>query len=256
MDVENLLKRKITVTFVTTIVPSIILAFWYMVSITKEETPYHLGASFIGWLALYSMYIGAIVLIYGNLVSIALECLQKKWFIKHTWLYVLLHGFFGLANGLLFQDMSLALAGMIVALFYAFIDRWVYVRAKFQLSTKMFFLFPVLACGLLVGYFQIISDPLPPFTKEDAVAFAADGEGTVTDDFPKNIGKWDGMIDGYHIERETSAKEIGKEKYIITFTERWSKGQEKGSWFLSYEVDRESLTARASEGEYPPYYYE
>ncbi|MFF2856556.1 hypothetical protein [Peribacillus sp. NPDC058002] len=220
----------------------------------KVGTPYNLGGEFLGWLSIYSMYVGAIVLIYGNLVSVGIEYLQKKWFIKHTWLYVLFHGFFGLSNGLFFQETTLALAGMVVALFYAFIDRWLYVRAKVQLSTKMFFLFPVLACGLLSGYFQIISEPLPPFSMEEAVEFATAGNGTVTDVFPENVGKWDGMIDGYHVERETSAKEIGKEKYIITFTERWDKGKEKGSWFFSYEVERGTLSANGGEGGDPPYY--
>ncbi|MFF2458713.1 hypothetical protein [Peribacillus simplex] len=254
MDIESLIKRKITVTYVTTTVTSIILAYLYMAAGIKVETPYNLGGEFLGWLSIYSMYVGAIVLIYGSLVSVGIEYLQKKWFIKHTWLYVLFHGFLGLLNGLFFQETTLALAGMVVALFYALIDRWLYVRDKVQQSPKMFFLFPVLACGLLWGYFQIISEPLPPFSMEEAVEFATAGNGTVTDVFPKNVGKWDEMIHGYHVERETSAKEIGKEKYIITFTERWNKGKEKGSWFFSYEVERGSLTANGGEGAYPPYY--
>ena len=254
MDVESLVKRKITVSYVTTMVTSIFLAYLYMDDGIKAGTPYNLGGEFLGWLSIYSMYVGAIVLIYGNLVSVGIEYLQEKWFIKHTWLYVLFHGFLGLLNGLFFQETTLALAGMVVALFYAFIDRWLYVRDKVQQSTKMFFLFPVLACSLVWGYFQIISEPLPPFSTEEAVESATAGNGTVTDVFPKKVGKWEEMIDGYHVERETSSKEIGKEKYIITFTERWNKGKEKGSWFFSYEVERGSLTANGGEGAYPPYY--
>ncbi|MDF9759410.1 hypothetical protein OKW24_001183 [Peribacillus simplex] len=254
MDGESLVKRKITVSYVTTMVTSIFLAYLYMDDGIKAGTPYNLGGKFLGWLSIYSMYVGAIVLIYGNLVLVGIEYLQEKWFIKHTWLYVLFHGFLGLLNGLLFQETTLALAGMVVALFYAFIDRWLYVRDKVQQSTKMFFLFPVLACSLLWGYFQIISEPLPPFSTEEAVEFATAGNGTVTDVFPKKVGKWEEMIDGYHVERETSSKEIGKEKYIITFTEKWNKGKEKGSWFFSYEVERGSLTANGGEGAYPPYY--
>ena len=253
MHIENLLKRKITTTFVTTSVTSLILAFWYMNSITDEAALYQLGSSFIGWLVLYSLYIGAIVLFYGNLVSIGVDYLQKKWFVFNSLLYILLHGFFGLAIGLVFQNLALALAGMIVGTFYALIDRWVYIRAEEQLSAKPFYLLPVLACGLLTGYFHNISEPMPPFTKEDAVDYATDGEGALTDDFPQNIGKWHGVVGGYHVERETSAYEIGKEKYIIMFTERWEKGKEKGSWNISYNVDRQSLTLQASEGENRPY---
>ena len=254
MDDKSLVKRKITVTYVTTVVISIIFACLYMSSRVKMENPYNLGGEFLSWLIIYSMYVGAIVLIYGNLVSIGLEYSHKKWFIKHTWLYVLLHGMFGLLNGLLFQETALALAGMVVALFYALIDRWLYVREKVQLSLKMFFLFPAVACGLLTGYFQIISEPLPSFTMEDAVESATDALGNVTDIFPKSVGKWNGIIDGYQVERETSAEEIGKDKYIITFTERWEKGKENGSKSFSYEVDRRSLLAKGSSGDEPPYY--
>ena len=254
VDLESLIKRKLTVTFVTIMIPSMILACLYMADRIKSEYPHGLGGSFLGWLSIYSMYIGLIVLIYGDLVSIGLEYLQKKWFEKHIWLYVLLHGFFGLANGWLFQEFTLALSGMIVALFYALIDRWLFVRAKVQKSFKMFLLFPVVICGLLWGYFQIMSEPLPPFTIEDAVEFATDNNGSDTDVFPKNIGKWEGQIDGYYVERETTAKETGKEKYLITFTERWNNGKIKGFWSFSYEVERGSLTASSSEGVEPPYY--
>ncbi len=202
MAAESLIKRKLTATFVTTMIPSMILAYLYMADSVKSEYPHGLGGSFLGWLSMYSMYIGIIVLIYGNLVSVGLEYLQKKWFVKHIWLYVLLHGFFGLANGWLFQEFTLALPGMIVALFYALIDRWLFVRAKVQKSFKMFFLVPFVICGLLWGYFQIMSEP---YTMVDAIEDAA-ANGTVPDVFPKSVGKWEGQIDGYRVERETTAK--------------------------------------------------
>ncbi|WP_156187392.1 hypothetical protein [Peribacillus loiseleuriae] len=99
-----------------------------------------------------------------------------------------------------------------------------------------------------------MSEPLPPFTMEDAVEFATNDNGTVTDVFPKNIDKWEGQIDGYRVERETATKETGKEKYFITFTERWNTGKVKGFSSFSYEVERGSLTASGSEGNEPPYY--
>lgn len=253
MDVKSLVKRKITVTYVTTLIISIIFAYWYMSGRVKMENPYNLGGEFLGWLLIYSMYVGAIVLIYGNLVSVGLEYLQKKWMIKHTWLYVLLHGMFGSLIGLLFQVVEFALAGMVAALFYVLIDRWVYVREKVQLSTKMFYLFPALACGLVAGYFYIISEPLPPFTMEDAVEYANNNLDDINDSFPTNVGTWNGIINDYHVERETSAKEIGKETYLITFTERWEKGKEKGSWGFSYEIRRGGLSAKGFGGDEPPY---
>jgi len=254
MEIKSLVRRKMTVTYVTTLVISIVFACLYMTNRIKEENLYNLGSEFLTWILLFSTYVGAFVLIYGNLVSVGLEYLYKKWFIKHTWLYVLLHGMFGLFSGLLFQITALALVGMIVALFYTLIDRWLYVREKVQLSMKMFFLFPIVACGLLSGYFQLISKPLPPFTMEDAVELAIDSLEHIADIYPENVGKWDGMINGYQVERETSAKEIGKESYIITFTERWEKGKENGSWGFSYEVKRGSLSAISIGGDELPYF--
>jgi hypothetical protein len=95
---------------------------------------------------------------------------------------------------------------------------------------------------------------MPPFTKEDAVKFATSGKGTAIEHFPKEIGKWEGTIDGYQVIRETNDKEIGEEIYIVIFTENWSKGTGKGSWTLSYKVDRENLTANGEKGNMPPYY--
>jgi hypothetical protein len=95
----------------------------------------------------------------------------------------------------------------------------------------MFFLIPTASLLISWGYFQFTSPPMPPFTKEDAVKFATSGKGTAIEHFPK---------------------EIGEEIYIVTFTENWSKGTGKGSWTLSYKVDRESLTANGEKGNMPP----
>ncbi|RRN68120.1 hypothetical protein EI200_20685 [Peribacillus simplex] len=78
MDVESLVKRKITVSYVTTMVTSIFLAYLYMDDGIKAGTPFNLGGEFLGWLSIYSMYVGAIVLIYGNLISVGIKYLQKN----------------------------------------------------------------------------------------------------------------------------------------------------------------------------------
>ena len=165
MDIGHLLKRKITVTFVVTIVTSIILAF-LTVNSMKDETAYGLGSSFLGWFAVFGIYAGAIILIYGNLVSIGIELLQKKGFIRKTWIYILLHSVFGSANGLLFKEPLLGLYGMAAAVFYALIDRWLYKRTNARKRIRFFYLSPIIICGLFWGYFQLISEPLPPFTAE------------------------------------------------------------------------------------------
>jgi hypothetical protein len=89
------------------------------------------------------MYIGVIILIYGNLVSIVIEYLQRKWFQQYDWLYVLILGVFGLANGLFFQQGTLAFFGMLAAILYAIIDKWLYKRKPASKKIKMLFLNPV-----------------------------------------------------------------------------------------------------------------
>ena len=253
MNFQSIVVRKMTAAFFVTMITSMILAYWYMSAAKNEAPSYQLGVNFLGWTFLYALYVGAVVLIYGNLVSGAIEYAQKKGFIKHNWLYILCHGLFGLLFGFLFKEPGLAVAGMAVAILYAFIDRWMCARENDSLSIKLLFLSPIVAGGLLWGYFQLVSEPMPPFTVEDAIKFAADGEDSVIEDFPKKAGIWQGMIGGYHVERATSAKEIGREKYLITFTETWEKGGEKGSWIWTYEVERDSVSAKSGKGTASPY---
>jgi len=248
----SLIFRKFTATFVTTMIFSFVLVL--VNSINGFEFEFNQGNQFIGWFFIYFMYIGGIILIYGNLVSLVTEYLQRKWFRQYDWLYVIILGVFGLANGLFFQNGTLALLGMLAAALYAIIDKWLYQRKSKNKSIKMFFLIPIASLVLCWGYFQLTSSPMPPFTKEDAVHFATSGEGTVIEHFPKEIGKWEGTIEGYDVKRETDAQEIEEEVYIVTFTENWKKDSEMGTWELSYKVERGSLTANGEQGNIPPYY--
>lgn len=248
----SLILRKLTTTFVATTIFSAVLAF---ISFKDGfEFVYNQGNQFIAWFFVYLMYIGMIILIYGNLVSIVIEYMQRKWFHQYDWIYVLILGVFGLANGLFFQERTLALLGMFAAVLYAIIDKWLYQRNLKNKSIKMFFLIPIASLLICWGYFQFTSPPMPPFTKEDAVHFATSGKGTVIEHFPEDIGKWEGTIEGYQVKRETNAKEIGEEIYIVAFTESWKKGNEMGTWVLSYKVERGSLTANGEQGNMPPYY--
>lgn len=76
IDKENLLFRKLTTTFVTTVFLSILFVLLYFNGVS--ELGHNRGNLFIGWLFVYAMYIGLIILIYGNLVSLAIEYLAKK----------------------------------------------------------------------------------------------------------------------------------------------------------------------------------
>lgn len=209
-EIINLTLRKLITTIVTTIITSIMMAFG-IVKGTNLEIGYYQGNEFIGWFFIYFVYIGVIILIYGNLVSVGIEYVQRKWFKQHVWLYILLHTIFGLVNGVFFQERSLAFYGMLAALLYACIDRWLFKRELNSKIVKMVFVIPIISLFLCWGFLQLFSPSLPPFTKEDAVEFATDGEGTIEDSFPKKIGKWQGTIDGFQVERETDVIELEDE---------------------------------------------
>lgn len=254
MYAGNLLKRKLTVTFVAVMMTSIVLAFLTIDGMDSEPA-YNMGHDFLGWTFVFAIYAGAVILIYGNLVSVGIEYLQQKGFVKQHF-YIVLHGIFGSAIGLLFQEPMFALYGSVIAVFYAFIDRWLLRRIRAQKKIWIFYLFPILICTIAWGYLQTLSDPLPPFTAEDAVERATTDHGTAINLFPEQIGTREVKIKGYHVERETAVEEIGNETYMVTFTETWQKGEEKGSYEIAYKIDRHSLTARGFGGDRTPPYYE
>lgn len=185
--IGSIIIRKIVTTFVAALIFSAILSFFSLNG--SSEILFNKGNLFIGWFIVYFMYIGVIMLIYGSIVSIGIEYLQRKWFQQHDWLYVLILGVFGLANGLFFEESTFAFLGMLAAISYAIIDKWIYKRYSRRKSVKYFVLIPMASLLICWGYFQLTSPPMPPFTKDDAVVFATSGEDTVIDHFPKEIGK-------------------------------------------------------------------
>lgn len=247
----NMIGRKmITTGFVTAMVPISMGLF----TLYDSGVSYHMGNDLMGWSFVYLMYVGAIILIYGNIVSIGVEYAQKKWFAGNQWLYIFVHGIFGLANGLFFLNGMMAVIGMAAALLYAFVDRWILFQSAKQKNVEDIVLVPIFLYMIAWGTFEYLSPEEPPFTKEDAVEFATAGDGSVTDNFPDKIGKWQGVIGEYEVTRETAVERSGNEKYIVTFTETWEKDGEQGSWSLAYQVERNSLSALFETGELPSYY--
>lgn len=242
--------RKLITTFVTVTLSSFVLASFFLVESTSK---YNLGNHLMQGSFFYGIYIGTIVLVYGNTVSVALEYVQNKWFKYHNWVYILFHGLFGLANGLFFQTVEFALSGMVVALFYGITDRWLFTRILRHKSLKTFLIVPVLLYVFSWGLLQITSPSMPHFTKEDAVKFATSGEGTVIDFFPKEIGEKVERINGYKVIRETKVEEAEQEVYIVTFIERWSNEDASGKWYTSYKIKRGQLSAYDQGGSDPPY---
>lgn len=241
-----LIFRKLTTTFVTT---SLLSIFFALFTINfGSEMEYNQGNQFLGWFYVYTMYIGLIILLYGNIVSVVIELLQRKWFQQYDWLYVMLLGLFGLANGILFHNLLAALYGMMAAILYGIIDKWLQGRRKKAKGMKAAFLIPIATIVICWGYLQIILPPLPPFTEEDAILEATSDEDSITEGFPKFVGKWEERIEDYRVIKETSVEEIGKETYLVTFTETWEKGEERDTWSFAYKVDRNSLSAQGLQG--------
>lgn len=246
----SVVKRKLITTFVIVILSSFVLSLYFLI---ESKTSYNAGNFLLQGTLFYGVYIGAIVFVYGNFVSLAIEYVQKRWYKFNNWIYILIHGLFGLANGLVFQTIEFAIAGMTVAVVYAMTDRWLLSRILRQKSLKLFLAIPILIIVFSWGVLQITSPTMPHFTKEDAVKFATNGEGTIIDFFPKEIGEKSEIIKGYEVIRETQVEEADKEVYFVTFIERWSSGEESGKWHMSYKVKRGQLTAYDQRGRIPPY---
>jgi hypothetical protein len=245
---------------ITTLSTSFILA--YLLTITGliqqltdgEELSYHTGNDMVGWFLVYLFYVGAVIAVYGNFVSVILDAIRKKWLPNMRWLFVFFHGILGLINGLFFQDTHLAYYGMAAAMLYACIDWWVERRIDRKKSTKVLLIIPLILSLLSWSILEALSPSLPPFTKEDAIEFATSGEGTDIDLFPAKVGTWKGAFGGYQIERKTRAKKLNKEFYLVTFEENWTKGKQKGRYVMSYKVDRSSVSGDGGSGTTPPYY--
>ena len=214
---------------------------------------YYQGMEFYAMTLTYFYYIGMFVLTYGNLVAVAIESFQRKCFKQADWLYVLILGVFGSAIGLLIRDPGFILVGILVAMLYGITDKWLLKRWQQDKGNKVFFIAPIVVFGLLWGYFHLTTPSLPPHTAEEAVEFVTSGEGTPIDRFPDEVGTWEGVIEGYQVERTTSVEKVDEEHYIVTFTEKWQKGTVSDSWAMSYLVDRDSSTFHGEEGDMPPY---
>ncbi|PLR74901.1 hypothetical protein [Bacillus sp. UMB0728] len=160
MRLRKLIQRKLTASFAVSAAVSILCAFF---TVYDTESAPGLGTAFLSWLLFFMLYAGTIIFLYGNLVSFLLETLQKRVAIlRKDWFYIFLHGLFGLANGLLFQNTIAALWGTGAALLYALLDRRLFKKE----GSTLFIVLPLLCAGLLWGYFLLASDPLPPFTEK------------------------------------------------------------------------------------------
>ncbi|MED4072306.1 hypothetical protein [Priestia endophytica] len=252
----SIIRRKVFNTLSVTLLVSCLLSFLYMIrSVETSVNDYKLAQGFILGLFLYGFYVGIVILIYANLVSFLIEVLRNK-FNLNSFTYIILHGLVGaLTGGMVSKSALVALCIAGIAILYALVDYWQMNQEDKSRSIKYILLvsFLPIVCSSL--YFASISEPLPPFTAEDAIASAID-DYSITSEFPHKIGTVDSKEKGYHITRETRAKKIKRNTYSVRFIEKWSKDGESGEFRTSYEITRNSLTLHAISGEEPPYYNE
>lgn len=246
----NILLRKVLAAFFITLLISLILSFS---TLKMYESPYHQGNQLLGWSIVYLVYMGAVVFTLGIIFSVVIELLQQR--LKfHSVIFVMLHGLAGTIGGLIYQAWGFAFLGIIVGLLCASIDRLILYLNKKSVY-RYFIVVPIVLYVCVWGVLELQSPNLPPFTKEDAVEMATEPDGTIIEMFPKEVGVWNGKIDGYSVLRETRAEETSNEVFHITFTEKWEQNDESGEWSIRYEVDRSSMTAKKSTGERPPYWH-
>lgn len=249
--IGNRMARKLGAAILAAFVVSMFWSGWEIV--VTDDPLYYQGTDFYAMTFVYSFYIGIFVLTYGIAVSLGIEALQQKWFERADWLYVLILGGFGSAIGLLIPYPSIIFSGILTALLFAVIDKWMLKRWMQDKRNKILFIAPVVVFLSLWGFFFVTAPSLPPHTAEDAVQFATSGDGTSIDRFPDEVGTWKGEIEGYQVERTTAVEPLDEENYVVTFTETWQKGTLKDSWIIAYRVDRGSLTLHDEAGDMPPY---
>ena len=123
---------------------------------------------------------------------------------KKDWLTILFLGVFGLVNGLFFQEKALMWLGMLVAILYGVIDKWLYKRQSKGNSLKMFVLMPIAFIFLSWLFLAMDFTTSTPFHKRrcDNHCICWNGKNLIYD-FPKEVGSLEETIDGYNVVRET-----------------------------------------------------
>ncbi|WP_058305689.1 hypothetical protein [Gracilibacillus massiliensis] len=133
---KSFILRKLSSTVVTTTVFSFLWVMYFII-VDGYQSEYNLGNQLMEGFFFYSIMVGTIILFYGNLVSIIVEKLLEKRFPQHKSLYVLILGVFGLVNGLIIFP-PFAYLGMLAAMLYGIIDRWIFKRIT---KNKIFCIF-------------------------------------------------------------------------------------------------------------------
>ncbi len=144
--------RKLSATFLSTLISSTAICSWGLV--TDDNIENNLAADFLFWTVIYFLFMGIIVLIYGNIVSVIVESFQRKWFEEADWLYILILGVFGAAIGLILPHWEVIIQGFFVAMLYGLIDKFMLKRWQQNKGTAMLFIVPLAVFVVLSVYFH------------------------------------------------------------------------------------------------------
>lgn len=243
--------RKLKTTFVSAL--TVATVFSIFASIDQVVDTYVPAQDFIFMVTFFFLWVGFIILVYGNLISLLIGWLQRKFFPTQDWLYVALLGMFGSAFGCLFQSIYLIALGLFGAVLYGILDKWFLKRQVANKRSYGMVLAPLALFFFGWGFIFLIATPLPPFTAAEAVEYATSGNGTTLDDFPNEAGIWEGEIAGFQVTRETAVTEMAEGLYLVSFIEHWKNEHTDGVAEMSYMVERGSSTFYSDNGETPPY---
>ncbi|MDQ0207324.1 hypothetical protein [Alkalicoccobacillus murimartini] len=249
---KNWIIRKLLAAFFSTSIVSIILAYGFTLAESKS-LPHELGSSFFGWFLVCFIYSGAVIFVYGGLVSTVLELIHTKRTKISPSLYLCLHVMFGLAFGLFTLGAGTFVGGG-VALIFGLIDLWLKQPKKKIPRKSVTLATPIVLVAGITLVFAMMSPDRPPFTKEEAILAAHDARSVDYDHFPTEEGAWTGEINGYDVRQEVTVEETEDEIYLVTFREMWEKGEDEGSWHWSYEIRRDGMSSKGGHDATPGYY--
>ncbi len=244
--------RKLVATIAVTMLASLCFGLFTYGGFGVNE--YNQGETLLSWTLVFFIYIGAIILVFGNFVSITIEWFERR-FKPFPWpVFVLLHGVFGLLNGLVFPAVEFALAGFLCAVFYALADRWLLWKKNSKAVVSALLIVPAVLVISSSAIVQWTSPPEPSFKAEDAIEKATGGEDTRAAAFPDVAGTETTTEEGLVVERTTSVENIGRETFLVTLTEKWrdeATGVEREN-FMTYKVKRNSMQLQDAGGEGTP----
>lgn len=251
-----MLLRKIMAAYVTTWTILLCLGFFSW----GGGEAWNMADQYVGWFVFLAMYVVPVIFFYGITVSALIEGVFQKlnFSCPMEWLVTgFIHVIFGFAFGILLQSSLASIMGGTAAILFFGIDRiLMHITPRLRWRVwSLLIVIPILIFVMIVGTLSWSSPPRPPFTANDAVTFATSGKGTITDSFPKQVGKVSLEIKGYTVERETTvAATEDKEIYLVHFIERWRKGEEVGEYRLTYNVfSRGGMDFKEEKGQRPPY---